>query len=135
MDIKEITVAIHEKRNHPFEYGHYDCEVRLVAEATPYPDSDIDELRNIARAKVREELDDWEQSILANKEKEDRRVNVEHQIHNLSYQYGKPDYDECKNDVVSLIHECPEDEWAHFFDVLKSMEEQQACVSDIDIPF
>lgn len=32
MNVTQITVMVHEKRNHPHEYGHYDAEVRYTAE-------------------------------------------------------------------------------------------------------
>lgn len=66
--IKEVTVTVHEKRNHPYEFGHFDCSISLVAEL---PDlsyiqhetmiSDrIAELRAEALAHVQEECDRWE---------------------------------------------------------------------------
>jgi len=31
MRITEVTVGVHQKKNHPYEYGNFDCEVRLTA--------------------------------------------------------------------------------------------------------
>ena len=136
MEIKEVTVTVHEKRNHPFVYGHYDCEVSFVADvnAGDSIDQSVSDLRTVARSNVQEELDDWEHDILIAKEKEEREARVVRDINSLSYRYGYPDYDECRQDVVDKIVACPKDEQAYFFDVLDSVEEQ-AKVDEDDIPF
>jgi hypothetical protein len=61
MDVTEISVMVHEKRSHPYEYGQYDCEVRLSAHLGP--DENVDEaimaLRDRAAAQVQAHLDGW----------------------------------------------------------------------------
>lgn len=77
MNVTQIAVSIHEKRNHPFEYGHYDCEVRLTAELDS--DEDIfDEivcLREMARGHVLGECEMWQEQI-----------REDHRIEELTYQ-------------------------------------------------
>jgi hypothetical protein len=72
MDITQITVTIHEKRNHPSEYGHYDASVTLVANLreTDDPRDVVVRLRNSARKHVRQECDGWIASI-----KEQERIS------------------------------------------------------------
>ncbi|MBU0493893.1 MAG: hypothetical protein KKA73_00700 [Chloroflexi bacterium] len=72
MNIPQVTVMIHEKRNHPHEYGHYDAEVRLVAYIEPDQSiiGAIEELRQLARDQVRAECDAWIERLA-----EDRRVD------------------------------------------------------------
>lgn len=73
MLVTEVSVVIHEKRNHPYEYGHRDAEVRLAAQLTPYESIDavIDELHVKARSHVEKELDSWLKEI-----EYDRRVSA-----------------------------------------------------------
>lgn len=61
MNVTHVVVSIHEKRNHPHEYGHFDASVTLTAEPQPgdYYDTLLVELREIARHHVQEECDDW----------------------------------------------------------------------------
>lgn len=71
MDVTEISVMVHEKRNHPYEYGHYDCEVRLSAHLGP--DENVDEaamaLRDRAASQVRLHLDGWIDGIETSRER------------------------------------------------------------------
>lgn len=64
MIIKEVTVTCHEKRNHPYEYGHRDSGVTLVAEInSDLPNSEIVDLQAMARKWVDRELDGWIEEI------------------------------------------------------------------------
>lgn len=65
MQITEIVVSVHEKRNNPYAYGHYDAEVRLTAEVTENedPDGAILRLRAIARQHVKNECNVWEAAL------------------------------------------------------------------------
>lgn len=65
MDVTQIRVSIHEKRNHPHEFGHYDAEVGLVAQLHSGDSLGpaIEELRVIARAHVRLECARWESEV------------------------------------------------------------------------
>lgn len=61
MMIKEVTVAIHEKRSHPYEHGHYDAEISFTAE---FYDGDaveslVEDLKVRAARSVRLECDRW----------------------------------------------------------------------------
>ena len=61
MKVNEVTVTVHEKRNHPHEYGHYDCGVTLTAECfwNETTDEVVSNLRGEAAAHVQEHLDGW----------------------------------------------------------------------------
>ena len=65
MKITHVEVEVHEKRNHPYEYGHYDASVRLCADVddTDGVHAVIDELRDIARWHVKTECDQWRNSL------------------------------------------------------------------------
>ena len=61
MNITEITVSAHEKRNHPYEYGHYDAEVSYTATVGVADDilRVTKELQYLADSFVREKCDQW----------------------------------------------------------------------------
>jgi hypothetical protein len=71
MQITDVTVEIHEKRNHPYEFGHGDAMVRITAtlgcEEGVY--DVIKRLRDLAREQVQAELDGWIAGI-----EEERRI-------------------------------------------------------------
>lgn len=61
MNITEITVSAHEKRNHPYEYGHYDAEVSYTATVGVADDilRVTKELQYLADSFVRDKCDQW----------------------------------------------------------------------------
>lgn len=61
MKIQSITVEIHEKRNHPHEYGHYDARVSYTVEpnAPENPEDVVAYLQSVARQQVAAECDRW----------------------------------------------------------------------------
>ena len=61
MNISQVTVSVHEKRNNPYEYGHYDAEVRMTADLQPGDGADdvIGRLIGQARSNVKAECDRW----------------------------------------------------------------------------
>lgn len=61
MQIIQITVEAHEKRNHPHEYGHADASCRVVADIHPQDDVGVAVamLQGRARRHVSQELDAW----------------------------------------------------------------------------
>ncbi len=61
MNITEITVSAHEKRNHPYEYGHYDAEVSYTATVGVADDilKVTKELQYLADSFVREKCGQW----------------------------------------------------------------------------
>ena len=65
MVITEITVSVHEKRNHPFEYGHYDSSVTLTATISPNErrSTAIRDLQDRAAFYVKQQCDEWEKGI------------------------------------------------------------------------
>jgi hypothetical protein len=87
MNVSQVTVTIHEKRNHPHEYGHYDASVTLMADIEPgrSPGDAINDLRDIARLHVASELDSW-----INKIEEQRRIghicdSIKNKLFHLRY--------------------------------------------------
>jgi len=138
MEITKIEVTIHEKRNHPFEYGHYDCEVSLAAEEfskySPELGDAIDTLRIIAREKVAEELDNWESDVREEEKKRNALNNAENEIYKLSFVHGKDYYDDRKQEVINLIQEAPEEYRDYLFDRLESKEQEWNSEED-EIPF
>lgn len=71
MNITQVIVGVHEKRNHPYEYGHYDASVTLTAGVglNDAIDEITQSLRAQARRHVLEECDDWAKSV-----KEEKRI-------------------------------------------------------------
>lgn len=61
MKIQTITVEIHEKRNHPHEYGHYDSKVSYTAQLDEGEDAGeaVRHLQFHARQNVAIECDRW----------------------------------------------------------------------------
>lgn len=83
MEITSVTVSVHEKRNHPHEFGHYDCDVRFTADLEEGEDADqaIRMLRHRAGVQVAAECDAWvegiEEAILSQQEEYARRREQE----------------------------------------------------------
>jgi hypothetical protein len=79
MEITSVTVSVHEKRNHPHEFGHYDCDVRFTADLEDGEDADLvaRQLRHRAGVQVAAECDAWvegiEETILSQQEEYARR--------------------------------------------------------------
>lgn len=75
MIIREVTVVAHEKRNHPYEYGHRDAEVRLTAtiEDGDNLEDVLVSLRTRARLHVNQELLWWIRGIETEIAKENHR--------------------------------------------------------------
>lgn len=61
MKIQTITVEIHEKRNHPHEYGHYDSRVSYTAQLDEGEEAAqvVESLQFQARQQVAIECDRW----------------------------------------------------------------------------
>jgi len=83
VNITSVTISVHEKRNNPHEYGHYDCDVRLAADLEEGEDADqaVRMLRHRAGLQVKAELDAWiegmEEEILSQQEEYARRQEQE----------------------------------------------------------
>jgi hypothetical protein len=128
MNVIQTSVTIHEKRNHPYEYGHYDASITLTAEIAGGENHDdvVEHLRDAARAHVNDELDTWIDDL-----KETRRVNsiigkIKQILYNLPFDssagYGKESIEK----VIDLINQLPEslqDEHFHSLDEIRSQIE------------
>ena len=87
MNITQITVSIHEKRNHSHEYGHYDAEVRYTADVTP--DDDIlkrtKELQYLAGSFVAAKCHEWIKGIDLERQIEESRQSFRSRLHHAVY--------------------------------------------------
>lgn len=97
MKITQVVVGIHEKRNHPYKYGHYDASVTFTADIAlnDDPDGAVDLLRARARRHVLSECDAWEKTI--------------HEEHRLAKLISDFDYQISNNlhwDTVSTVEKC-----------------------------
>lgn len=63
--IREIVVEVHQKKDHPHEYGHYDALVRLSVDVLPGADPvvEIGKLLDLAQEQVQGEIGQWLESI------------------------------------------------------------------------
>lgn len=61
MKVQTVTVEIHEKRNHPNEYGHYDARVAYTVEIEhdENPAEVVSDFQCLAREQVLNECDHW----------------------------------------------------------------------------
>lgn len=74
--VKEVVVSVHEKRNHPFEFGHYDASVTFTITADPNRRDQPDYMQGLTRLWqtrahqiVCERCDGWEAGV-----REQRRI-------------------------------------------------------------
>lgn len=90
MKVTEVTVTIHEKKNHPHEYGHYDASVTLTArpEQDEHCDNVIESLQREARRRVIEEIDSWIAFINYEKRQQELRDAAEDHIERASWTQG-----------------------------------------------
>lgn len=79
MRVTEVSVSVHEKRNHPTEYGHRDCSVQIVASVEHLEAADVvaRELLGKATAHVQRELGEWITVI----EQDYRLAEVRSEVH------------------------------------------------------
>lgn len=108
--ITEVSVRIHEKRAHPREYGHYDCEIALTATISPHEasnDAVITALRQIARGHVKHECDSWEAQIEEDARIEQVIANIWQRVRGLPH--FRPQ-DRCKHTkvILRLVYQLPE---------------------------
>jgi hypothetical protein len=78
MNIQTVTVEIHEKRNHPHEYGHYDARVAYTAQVEEGESAEdvASRLQELARTQVEAECDRWIEEIELEVKKESARQNL-----------------------------------------------------------
>lgn len=144
MRIIQVVVEIHEKRNHPFEFGHYDAGVRLVADLTDSMGTigdmgaAIHRLQDTARQYVLEELDNWEGSIRQNERIKKLTNEIRHAIQFWSWR-TQAEIEANKATITGLILELPEGMRGEFYDMLdKKVDAAITCGKYIDeepLPF
>lgn len=78
MKIQTVTVEIHEKRNHPHEYGHYDSRVSYTAQLDEGEQAAqvVESLQFQARQQVAIECDRWIADVERKKEIEKARDDL-----------------------------------------------------------
>jgi len=111
MKITRTEVTIHEKRNNPFAFGHYDCSVTLTAElGDEIPDDAIAELRDTARWHVEDECERWESSVRQEKTLADTRARITDSMQRLRWANSEDDI-VCEVDVIlKEVQTLPEDD-------------------------
>jgi len=138
MQIREISVTIHEKRNHPYAYGNYDCEVRLTAalgeEDDGREDDCIDELADTARANVLAELDAWEDGVIQEHELQERINRIGNRISDLGWRYGNEDFEDRVLAILDEIELLPEEMRDKFIKEL-DLGVKESKSKEKDIPF
>jgi len=82
MQVTQVTVNVHEKRNNPYEYGHYDCSVTLTAGVGPAESHEevAAKLRLDARRHVLEECAQWISDLEAAREAQRGIEQVQHVV-------------------------------------------------------
>jgi hypothetical protein len=85
MTITQVTVSAHEKRNHPYEYGHRDSGIELTATmvGTNFVPAEIETLQNYARMYVDKELDAWIQKIEKERQLDGIRMDLSNMVYTL----------------------------------------------------
>lgn len=94
MKITQVTVSIHEKRNHPYEFGHYDCSVTYSADLAGQ--DNVDEvtlaLRGKARGHVEIECDRWLDTIHEKRRIGDIECRLHPMLESVANNYHKLSY-------------------------------------------
>lgn len=70
MQVTNVTIDIHEKKNHPHEFGHFDARCSMSAQIGESEDGDdvADDLRTLCRAHVQSEIDRWLEDVQADRD-------------------------------------------------------------------
>lgn len=121
MIVTQITVTCHEKRNHPYEYGHKDSSVTLTATIDHERlNSEIAELQWIANKWVNEELNSWVEDIRNEKELADLRQRIYDNIYYMeSYGHGLKLPCSMIKEIVHTIKQMPFSEQGDLKRILK----------------
>jgi uncharacterized protein with PIN domain len=130
MNIQSVTVEIHEKRNHPHEYGHYDALVAYTAQVEEGESAEdvINRLRVLARQQVEAECDRWIKEI----ELEVKRAEAKQRLYWIvsRAKSGNPDGDDDK-DFEEYTNLLSEDEQKEYRDKLAAAKQEYvSCIKD-----
>lgn len=79
MKIQSVTVEIHEKRNNPNAYGHYDSRVAYTADLDDGEEAKavVEQLQFVARQQVAIECDRWEAEVKLQEKRSNARTNLD----------------------------------------------------------
>jgi|GEM_PF-3538110 len=138
MNITQVQVSIHEKRNHPYEYGHYDCGVTLTADLDPGQDygAAVDVLRLQARAHVLAECNEWERDVREQKRIDDLRISIHGRLRSVRYAGTLEGVNRYADSCLEQIAQLPQDMRGQFkADLAVAMQEAQAqIIKEDDVP-
>ena len=111
MKITQVTVMVHEKRNHPFEYGHYDAEVRLTADldSTDGAIDAVEQLTRHARVAVVAECDQWIDSLERKRRAAHAVQEIERLLRQMKREYSDEYYESYAQQLVELLNDLPEE--------------------------
>ena len=111
MKITQVTVMVHEKRNHPFEYGHYDAEVRLTADldSTDGAIDAVEQLTRHARVAVVAECDQWIDSLERKRRAAHAVQEIERLLRQMKREYSDEYYESYAQQLVDLLNDLPEE--------------------------
>lgn len=110
MNVTQVTTTIHEKRNHPHEYGHYDASVTLTADVEPGESAGdvINDLRDIARLHVASELDSWIAKIEEQRRVDRIKQSLGTQMYQLRYARTEEEREHSIAEALETISELPD---------------------------
>ena len=135
MEITQVVVNIHEKRNHPHEYGHYDASVTFTAWVEPEEDAGAvtELLRARARRQVFAECDAWGEKI-----REDHRISrllgdFNLNINQLSWQTDKR-VERCNEIIAKLPEEMQAEHRERLKEAIDQLPPKEAAPEEVDYP-
>lgn len=105
MKIQSVTVEIHEKRNHPHEYGHFDASVSYTVQVEDGEDADsvIELLRAKARDHVEAELDAKIWAVDLERKRSEARSNLRWIVSRAAHaEHGDIDAEEFEKNLQLL---------------------------------
>jgi hypothetical protein len=113
MNIQTVTVEIHEKRNHPHEYGHYDARVAYTAQVEEGESAEnvASRLQELARTQVEAECDRWIEGIELEVKKESARQDLCWIIGRAESGCPNPEDGKDFDESIALLSEAEQEEY------------------------
>lgn len=147
MDITNVSVTIHEKKNHPHEFGHFDAGVTISADVESGENADkvLRELREQARGHVDDEIGLWLFEIDYERKQNNFTEEAQHCITHVENAWGRPDYVNEQRfgyarEALRAIRQIDDSNLAedlaqHLREALKKSKPAPASEDKSDIPF
>jgi hypothetical protein len=113
MHVTSITVKIHEKRNHPHEYGHFDAETGYTIALDPGDDplAVEAEWRARAYAAVQAQCDNWIAGIEETRQQQRARSNLDGSLYWAIRQEWDEGNQRAWDKYLALLPEAERAEW------------------------